>query len=50
MSAYVLFNLLNELEKRDLAFYLFFCSEFNKLDNTRARMLYSIYYMTLNLL
>ena len=52
MSANVLFNLLNELEKRDkmrgLAFYLFFCNEFNKSNNTRLRMLDSIYNMTLH--
>ena len=53
MSAHVLLNLLNELGKRDKCeacrvFYLFFAtSEFNKLDNTRARMLDSIYHMTL---
>ena len=32
------------------AFYLFFRNEFNKFNNTRARMLDSIYYMTLNIL
>ena len=40
MSAHVLLNLLNELEK----------NEFNKFNNTRARMLDSIYHMTLRLL
>ena len=30
------------------AFYLFFRNEFNKVDNTGARMLDSIYHMTLN--
>ena len=29
------------------AFYLFFRNEFNKFDNTGARMLDSIYHMTL---
>ena len=38
MSAHVLLNLLNELEKRD--------KKFNKFNNTRARMLDSIYHMT----
>ena len=37
MSAHVLLNLLNELGKRD--------NEFNKFNNTRARMLDSIYHM-----
>ena len=32
------------------AFYLFFRNELNKLNNTRARMLDSIYHMTLRLL
>ena len=40
MSAHVLMNLLNELRKRD------FRNKFNKFNNTRARMLDSIYYMT----
>ena len=38
MSAHVLLNLLNELGKRD--------NEFKKFNNTRARMLDSIYHMT----
>ena len=51
MSAHVLLNLLSELGKRDKmqscqAFYLFFRNEFNKFNNTRARMLDSIYHMT----
>ena len=51
MSADVLLNLLNELEKRDkmrgLPSILFlFCNEFNKFNNTRTRMLDSIYHMT----
>ena len=54
MSAHVLLNLLNELGKRDKceacrAFYLF-RSEFNKFNKTRARMLDSIYHMTIRLL
>ena len=32
------------------AFYLFFRNEFNKFNNTRSRMLDSIYHMTLGLL
>ena len=55
MSAHVLLNLLNELRKRDkmrgLPSILFlFRNEFNKFNNTRARMLDSIYHMTLRLL
>ena len=51
MSAHVLLNLLNELRKRDkmrgLPSILFlFRNEFNKFNNTRARMLDSIYHMT----
>ena len=47
MSAHVLFNLLNELGKRDkmrglLSILTFFCNKFNKFDNTRAGMLDSI--------
>ena len=55
MSVHVLFNLLNELGKRDkiqgLSSILFlFRNEFNKFYKTRARKLNSIYYMTLKLL
>ena len=55
MSANVLLNLLNELRKRDemrsLPSILFlFGNEFNKFNNTRARMLDSNYHMTLRLL
>ena len=58
MNANALLNLLNELRKRGkmrglpsiLSLYLFFCNEFNKFNNTRARMLDSIYHMTLRLL
>ena len=44
MSAHVLLNLLNELGKRDKM--RGFHKEFNKFNNTRARMLDSIYHMT----
>ena len=56
MSAHVLLNLLNEVGKKEIkceacrAFYLFLRNEFNKFNNTGARMLDSIYYMTLSLL
>ena len=55
MSAHVLFNLLNKLGKRDKVGGLpsilpLFRKEFNKFNNTRARMLDSIYHMTLRLL
>ena len=48
MSAHVLMNLLNELGKmRGLPSILsLFRNEFNKFNNTRARMLDSIYHMT----
>ena len=46
MGACVLLNLLNELEKRDKMQG----NKFNKSNNTRARMLDSIYHMTLILL
>ena len=51
MSARVLLNLLNELGKRDKMRGLpsnlsLFRDEFNKFNNTRARMLDSIYHMT----
>ena len=51
MSAHVLLNLLNELGKRDkmrgLSSILSpFRNEFNKFNNTRARMLDSFYHMT----
>ena len=42
MSGHVLLNLLNKFGKRD--------NKFNKFNNTRARMLDSIYHMTLRLL
>ena len=55
MSANVLLNLLNELRKKDKmlvrqAFFRIFCSEFDKFNNTGARMLDSIYHMTLKFL
>ena len=51
MSAHVLLNLLNELRKRDKiqgmpSILSLFRNEFNKINNTRARMLNSIYHMT----
>ena len=51
MSAHVLLNLLNVLGKRDKMRGLPrilspFRNEFNKFNNTRARMLNSVYYMT----
>ena len=55
MSARVLLNSLNELRKKDKMRGLptissLFCNKFNKFNNTRARMLDSIYQMTLGLL
>ena len=51
MSAHVLLNLLNELGKRDKMQGLpSILSLFRKFNNTRARMLDSIYHMTLRLL
>ena len=54
MSAHVLLKLLNELGKRDKmrglpSILSLFCNEFNKFNKTRARMLDSIYHMTLRL-
>ena len=51
MSVHVLLNLLNELGKRDKmrglpSILSLFRKEFNKFNNTRARMLDSIYHMT----
>ena len=51
MSAHVLLNLLNELGKRDKmrglpSILSLFRNEFNKFNNTRARLLDSIYHMT----
>ena len=55
MSACVLLNSLNELRKGDKmrglpSILSLFCSKFNKFNNTRARMLDSIYQMALGLL
>ena len=54
MSAHVLLNLLNKLRKRDKCeacqAFSFFCSKFNKINNTGAQMLDFIYLMTLNYL
>ena len=55
MSANVLLNLLNELRKRDKmqgfqTILSFFRNKFNKFNNTGARLLDSIYHMTLRLL
>ena len=56
MSAHVLLNLLNELRNRDKMRGLpsiilsLFLNEFNEFNKTRARMLDSIYHMTLGLL
>ena len=54
MSAHVLLNLLNELGKRDKmrglpSILSLFLNELIKFNNTRARMLDSIYHITLRL-
>ena len=54
MSAPVLLNVLNELRKGDKmrslpSILLLFRNELNKFNNTRARMLDSIYHITLKL-
>ena len=51
MSAHVLLNLLNEFRKRDKMRELpsipsLLRNEFNKFNNTGARMLVSIYHLT----
>ena len=51
MCVHVLLNLLNELGKRDkmrglLSILSLFRNEYNKFNNTRARMLDFIYHMT----
>ena len=51
MSAHVLLNLLNEFGKRDKmrglpSILSLFRNELNKFNNTRPRMLISIYHMT----
>ena len=55
MRAHVVLNLLSKLGKRDkirglLRILSLFRNKFNKLNNTRARMLDSIYHMPLRLL
>ena len=55
MRAHVLLKLLNELGKRDKmrglpSILSLFHNEFNEFNNTRSRMLDSIYHMTLRLL
>ena len=54
MSAHVLLNLLNKFGKSDKmqglpSILLLFRNEFNEFNNTGARMLDSIYHMTLQL-
>ena len=54
MSAHDILNLLNELRKMDKmrglsSILSLFRNEFDKFNNTRARMLDSIYHMTLRL-
>ena len=53
MSAHFLLNLLNELGKEDkmrglLSILSLFCNEFNKFKNRKARILASIYQLTLS--
>ena len=51
MSAHVSLNLLDRLGKRDKMLGLSpFCNKFNKFNNIRARLLDSLYHMTLRLL
>ena len=55
MSAHVLLNLLNELRKRDKmrglpSILSLFCNGLSKFNNTRVRMLDSIYHLTLRFL
>ena len=55
MSVHVLLNFLNELEKIDemrgwQSILSLFRNEFNKFNNTRARMLDSIYHMAFRIL
>ena len=54
MSAHVLLNLLNELGKSDtmcclMSILSLFRNEFNKFNNTGARLLDCIYHMTKSL-
>ena len=53
MSAHIFLNLLNELGKIDKmrglpSLLSLFRNEFNKFNNTRARMLDSTFHLTLN--
>ena len=55
ISAHVLLDLLNKFGKGDKirglpSILLLFRNEFNKSNNTRSRMLYSIYHRTLKLI
>ena len=55
INAHVLLKFLNELGKRDKMRGLsrvlsLFRNDFNQFNNTRERMLYSIYHMTFRLL
>ena len=55
MSVHVLLNILNELGKIDKmrglpSILSLFRNDFNKFNNTRARLLDSIYHLTLRLL
>ena len=55
VGAHILLNLLNELGKKDKmrglpSILSLFRNEFNKFNNTKARMLDSIYHMTSRLL
>ena len=55
MGAHIFLNLLNELGKRDKmrglpSLLSLFRNEFNKFNNTRARMLDSTFHLTLKLL
>ena len=52
---WILLNLLNKIGKRDkmrgyMSIVSLFCNEFNKFNNSRARMLDSIYHMILRIL
>ena len=54
MSAHVFLNLFNKVRKRYKmrglpSILSLFCNKFNKFNNTGARMLDSIYHMTLKL-
>ena len=55
MTTHVSLNFLKELRKkrknvRLAKHFIYFCNNFNKLNNTGAQMLDSIYHMELNLL